>query len=82
MREQNTKAQEKQNYKTIPAPCPPIHTLIQINPPTPPPPKELTNNKYLDVFVDYIDHIVLYSEQVLWRLVKILLVNNLEKAKT
>ena len=36
MREQNTKAQEKnRNSKIILTPCPPTHTLIQINhPPT------------------------------------------------
>ena len=46
MREQNTKAQEKQNnYKMIPSPCPPTHNLIQINhPPHPSHPPIICNN--------------------------------------
>ena len=55
MREQNTKAQEKQNYKVIPTTCPPTHTLIKINHPptypTPPPPIICNNNTVNKAFL-------------------------------
>ena len=50
MRQHNTKAQEKQNHKMIPTPCPPTHNYPPPTYPIPPIPSHIVcNNNTVDM---------------------------------